>query len=167
MNNDSMVGGLRAVEEERDRLREQRDALAQLCEGMLRQIGYAPADISSLLARIRAEGPEPGPTREKCEECEGTGSRYGDAPDCPACGGSGEEARPTREDVLDLLAKVLPSDPEAITADEGTQCWYWIYKSTAFGMQQVAPASEWNAEWLPRMSPNSITVQEARRSLEA
>ncbi len=66
----------RIVIEERDRLREQRDALLEACEAVpLDGLWEAGADaewlgrLSSAVARIRAEGPEPGPTRQACDRC--------------------------------------------------------------------------------------------------
>lgn len=93
-----VVGGLRAVEEERERLRERRDALAGHLDNVLSELGSdekymdSPEAARLYLARIRAEGPEPGPTREELADAVEPFAARTPAADsgmqCKFCGGT-------------------------------------------------------------------------------
>lgn len=92
----------RSVVEERDRLREQRDALVAAIATVPAYAAAADTAwlerILAVIARIRAEGPETGPAREACERC---------TPECGDCVNAGcKYAPPTLEDLADALEAI-------------------------------------------------------------
>ena len=122
----------RSVIEERDRLREQRDALvAELERTLWRESGvgavtcafcgaalkheehYKQCTPAAVLARIRAEGPEPGPRREELAEA---------------------------------LERVT-TDPEANDAQGGYGCFFCCFRDWSFTVpeKEHAPDCAWVA----------------------